>query len=220
MPTAPTTPRPRRTCGFTLVEVLVALFVMSVLAALAWRGTDGMVRARDASRQHLEATSRLATVVTQWEQDLFALHDDASVPALGFDGRTLLLTRESDGGVRIVAWSLRDGRWQRWVSPVATRVEQLQQSWLRAQQLLGDEPAQLRLLDGVSQWQLYFYRGNAWTNAQSSGDLQAAPAPAAPGASAPAAPPRETLPSAVRMVLTWTDGRTLTRDVLLAPQTP
>ena len=32
--------RPMR--GFTLVEVLVALFILSVLAMLSWRALDGM----------------------------------------------------------------------------------------------------------------------------------------------------------------------------------
>jgi len=204
--------------GFTLIEVLVALVVMAVLAALAWRGTDGMLRSREATRQVLDATTRLTTIVTQWEQDLFALHDEASVPALAFDGRTLLLAREAEGGVRIVAWSLQGARWQRWAGPVAVRADDLQESWLRAQQLLGDEPQQLRLLEGVAQWQIYYYRGNAWTNAQSTGDLREAAAGAA--GLAGGTPAREILPSGLRLVLSMADGRTLTRDVLLAPQAP
>jgi general secretion pathway protein J len=207
--------------GFTLVEALVALVVMAVLAALAWRGTDGMLRSREATRQVLDATTRLSTIVTQWEQDLFALHDEASVPALAFDGRTLLLAREAEGGVRIVAWSLQGARWQRWAGPVAVRADDLQESWLRAQQLLGDEPQQLRLLEGVAQWQIYYYRGNAWTNAQSTGDLREAGAAAAgPAGVAGGTPAREVLPSGLRLVLSMADGRTLTRDVLLAPQAP
>ena len=31
--------------GFTLVELLVALFALALLAVLGWRGLDGMVRA-------------------------------------------------------------------------------------------------------------------------------------------------------------------------------
>ena len=67
--------------------------------------------------------------------------------------------------------------------------------------------------DGLAQWQVYFYRGNAWSNAQSSADV-AAPAPAA---SAPVAA-RSQLPSGVRLVLGFEGGGlagTLTRDLLL-----
>jgi general secretion pathway protein J len=202
----------RPSAGFTLVEVLVAMFIMAVLAGLAWRGIDGLMRARDASLTLIERSTRLNTVLIQWEQDLAALHDTAVVPPLSYDGRTLRLTRTAEGGVRLVAWALRGNEWQRWAGPVHNRVGPLQESWLASQQLQGNEPGQLRVLEGVDEWQVYFYRGNAWTNAQSSADLAAAPAP---GASAPA--PRDLLPGAVRLVLTLA-GKSLTRDIALGPQ--
>ena len=215
------------TRGFTLVEVLVALFIMAVLAGLAWRGVDGLVRARDRSQALIERTARLNTVLTQWGQDLAAIHESSVVPPLSFDGRTLRLTRVADGGVQLVAWALNDGAWQRWASPVTTRVAGLQDHWLASQQLLGTEVGQLRVLEGVESYQVYFYRGNAWTNAQSSGDVVAAPAApapapasgAAPGPVANAAPDREVLPGAVRLVLK-VDGQSLTRDIALGPQLP
>ncbi len=217
-----TRPDARPVGGFTLVEVLVALFIMAVLAGLAWRGIDGLLRARDGSQAVVERTMRLNTVLTQWEQDLAALYESNAVPALSFDGRTLRLTRTAEGGVRLVAWAARDGVWQRWTGPVVTRAGALQESWLASQQLLGNEPAQLRVLEGVDGWQVYFYRGNAWTNAQSSGDVLAAapppPASAASGAAA-AGPDREVLPNAVRLVLTI-GGANLTRDIALGPQMP
>jgi general secretion pathway protein J len=218
--------------GFTLVEVLVALFIMAVLAGLAWRGVDALVRARDGSRAVIEATQRLNTVLTQWEQDLAAVHDTGSVPALAFDGRTLRLTRSAEGGVRLVAWALHESDWQRWAGPPTTRVAELQQTWLASQQLLGTEPGQLKVLPRVDSVQVFFYRGNAWTNAQSTGDVvvvprsprpPAAPASAASGAApappAAALPDREQLPDAVRLVL-GIDGQRLTRDIALAPQMP
>ncbi len=79
----------------------------------------------------------------------------------------------------------------------------------------GTETAQVLVLEGVSEWQVYFFRGNAWSNAQSSGDA-AAPAP---GASAPA---RQALPNGVRLVLTFAEGSGfaggVTRDTVLGPQ--
>ena len=211
------TPRHLRAaiCGFTLVEVMVALFVMSLLAVMAWQGVDGMVRARDASQQRLEATLRLNTALAQWQQDLASVQETPSVPALRFDGASLQLTRRTPAGLQLIVWSLRGGRWLRWTGPAVTGNRELQDSWLRSQQLQGAETAQVVVLEGVSEWQVYFYRNNAWTNAQSSGDVAAPPA----GASGPA---RQVLPSGVRLLLTFAEGSAfrsgLTRDTVLGPQ--
>ena len=211
MPLPLTATARRKACGFTLVEVLVTLAIMAVLAGLAWRGLDGMLRSRDATKASLERTTRLNTVMTQWEQDLLAIYDGNSVPALAFDGQSLRLSRTAEGGVRMVAWSLRAGVWQRWAGPVVTRAAELQDSWLRSQQLLGNEAEQLRLLEGVDDWQVYFFRGNAWSNSQSSAGVAAAPGVAASG---PA--PREPLPSGVRLQMRL-NGQPLTRDIALLP---
>lgn len=237
----------RRGAGFTLVEVLVALLVMALMAAMAWQGVDGIVRSRDASQRRLESTLRLNTVIAQWEQDLASLQDTSNVPALSFDGATLRLTRRVPEGIQLVAWALRnDGTgavWQRWASPAQTTRAELQDAWLRSQQFQGQEPGQLRVLDGVSQWQVYFYRGNAWSNAQSSAGTPTSPAappvaapppaPPASGASAPtgtpppppqappAQPAGQPLPSGVRLVLEFAPGSGLTgsliRDTMLGP---
>ena len=233
----------RRALGFTLVEVLVALMIMAILASLAWQGLDGILRAREGSRDAIDNTVRLATVLTQWEQDLNAVYDTGGVvPAINYDGQTLRLTRRSESGVLLVAWSVRGGLWQRWTSPAVTRAGDLQEQWLRSQQMLGNEPGHLTVAEGASQWQVYFNRGGQWSNAQSSGDLStqlvagtapspaaaetAAPAASAASAAAPAAAgaasapaptavlSREILPEAVRMQITLPAGM-LTRDIAL-----
>ena len=186
----------RRSTGFTLVEVLVALFLMALLAALSWQGLDSVLRSRDASRVAVDDAVRLATVLTQWEQDLLALHDSAAVPALDFDGQTLRLTRRTDSGVALVSWAVRGGVWQRWMSPPYTRTHELQEVWLRNQQFLGNEAGQVELARAASDWQIYFYRGNAWTNAQSTGDLQGAGAALPSAGVAAAAPPASSASSA------------------------
>ncbi len=201
--------------GFTLVEVLVALVIMAILSAMAWQGLDGVLRARDASRDSIDRTTRLATVLTQWEQDLQAVHDTGVVPPLTFDGQTLRLTRRVDDGVVLVAWAVRNGLWQRWAGATVQRVGLLQQAWLASQQFLGNEPGQLTVAEGATEWQLYFYVGNAWGNAQSTGNVVAAPAAPAAGA-APAPQVRQDLPSAVRLVITLR-GNKLTRDIALGP---
>lgn len=207
----------RRRAGFTLVEVLVALTVMALMAALAWRGVDGVLRSRDASREVLDRHLLLATWLSQWETDLQSLHADSGLPdTLRCDGRSLRLVRRTDGGLQVVIWSLHGSSWQRWASPAATRAGELKQAWMRSLQLQGPEPEQLRLFDGASDVQIHFFRGNAWTNCQSTGDLQVV---AAPGpASAASAPARtvEQLPTGVRLML-QIDGQQLTRDIAIAP---
>jgi len=208
----------RSQTGFTLVEVLVALSLMAVLAGMAWQGLDGIARARTISQARVEQTLRLNTVLAQWEQDLQSVFDTTLVPALAFDGATVRMVRRRDEGLQVVAWSLREQRWQRWTGPVVNRPAALQDSWLVSQQLLGNEAAQLRMQDGLASWQVYYYRNNAWSNAQSSAGA-AAPAPSA------SAPPvvRTPLPTGVRIVLAFEGGGlagNLTRDVLLAPQMP
>ena len=237
---------PRR--GFTLVEVLVALVIMAVVAAMGWQGVAGMSRAREIATAASERTLRLSAVVGQWEADLAAVYDSPQVPGLSFDGASLRIARRTEDGVQLVVWSLREGLWRRWPGPVSRRAGELQQAWLASQQLQGNEPGQLQLLDGVTDWQLYFWRGQGWSNAQSSGDLverprAAAPAPAAsaasspdggasaPGAPAPAPAPapspspvganptRTQLPSGVRLQIDLPEGRIL-RDVMLSPAPP
>jgi general secretion pathway protein J len=181
--------------GFTLVEVLVALLIMAVMAAMGWQGVTGMVQARDIAAAASERTLRLSAVVGQWESDLGAIYDSPVVPGIAFDGSALRLVRRNGDGVQVVVWALREGRWQRWPGPVVQRGQALRESWLQSQQLQGREPEQLTVLDGATDWEIYFWRGQAWSNAQSSGDTvtetepAAAPAPAnaAPGATAPAA---------------------------------
>ena len=213
-----------RARGFTLVEVLVALMIMALMAAMAWQGVDGVVRSRDASQARLEQTLRLNTVVAQWEQDLASVQESNAAPGLQFDGVSLRLTRRAAGGMQVAVWSLRPvvgsraGVLQRWASPVVTSRTELQDQWLRSLQFQGNEPGQLDTLTGVSSWQVVYFRNNAWTNAQSSGDVQ----PVSPGASGVVQ--RQLLPSGVRLLLTFGAGSglngSLTRDTALGPQQP
>ena len=164
-------PGHRAHAGFTLVEVLVALLIMAVMAGMGWQGVASMGRARVFGAAATERTLRVAALVDQWEQDLQSVYNSPAVPGLQFDGASMRIARRTEGGVQIVVWSLRSGQWQRWASPPTTRRAALSQAWLASQQLQGREPEQLRLLDGVTDWQVYFYRGQGWSNAQSSGDL-------------------------------------------------
>ena len=211
--------------GFTLIEVLVAMTIMSVMAMMAWQGVDSIVRARDASQDRLEQSLRIGTVMAQWEQDLASAQDSAPTRAIECDGSTVRLTRRTEGGLQVVAWALRPNAthhtWWRWAGPPVTTVGELQDQWFRTYQFQGGEPGQLRALDGLDAWQVYFYRGNSWSNCQSTGNVGVVSRPAS-GASAPGGlPAREATPEGVRMVLHFAPGSgqngSITRDLLFAP---
>lgn len=212
-------------CGFTLVEVLVALAVMAVIAGMAWQGIDAMVRSRDAAQASSQATLRTGIALAQWERDLWAVLATGVVPVLRFDGANVRMTREAaDGRVQVVVWSRREGAWWRWASSGVTRTADLQELWLRSQQLMGLEAGTVKVLDSLDGLQLYFHRDNAWTNAQSTGDSggpSAGPPSGGPAGSPPPgalpAPLDERLPNAVRLVLNLPAG-TLTRDLLMPPR--
>ena len=210
--------------GFTLVEVLVALVIMATMAVMAWRGIDALLKSRDIAQGHLDQTMRLQTVVAQWELDLRALQDSQVTAPLSFDGASLRLTRQQPLGMQVVVWSVRGGRMLRWEGPVVQTVAALTESVERSQQLLGEEATQLKALEGVAGWQLFYYRGNGWSNAQSSDDVAteaAPPASAASGAVGPAKM-RAVQPTGVRMVLQFGKGSgfngPLTREIVLGPQ--
>ena len=193
--------------GFTLIEVLVALTIMSVMAVMAWQGIDGIARTRDISQARLERTLRLNTVLAQWNQDLDSLQNGGVMQQqwLKCDGATVRMTRRTPDGLQIVAWSFRPdgngngvGSWVRWAGPAVKTFAELQDSWLRSLQLQGGEPGSLKTLDGLLGWQVYFYQGNGWANCQSTGGM----------------------PKGVRIVLGFGPGGgldgDLTRDTLLA----
>lgn len=165
------------TRGFTLIEVMVALVVLSVMTLMGWRGIEAMLRTREIAQANLDATARLQTVMAQWEQDLLQLEEgrDSGVEALSFDGATLRITRHRPDGLQLVAWGVRDGSLYRWESRTARTRTELQTAWAQSQQALVLDEHRLKALDGVAGWQLYFYRGNSWSNAQSADDVEKDP---------------------------------------------
>jgi general secretion pathway protein J len=212
---------PLRNNGFTLIEVLVAMFIMAILAVMAWQGVDGIVNARTASQSRMEQLLRLNSVLAQLQQDLEALQDSGALPQPmpAFDGISLRLTRRTETGVQLVVWSLRGGTWLRWTGNPVTTTRALQDQWMNSQQFIGNETGQLRTVTGIAEWQAYCFRDNAWSNCQSSaGSAAASPSPAA---STPPPAPTDPL-KALRVVINFAEGSgftgSVTRDFALGPQ--
>ncbi|MDB5779005.1 MAG: methylation precursor [Polaromonas sp.] len=218
--------RPGRARGFTLIELLVALAAMALMAGLSWRGLDGMTRAQARIEQRADAVLTLQAGLTQWSADLDALAQLPRTPTLDWDGRGLRIVRRSTvrpgDGLLVVAWSRRNvngtDQWLRWQSPPQLSRAALQTAWERAAQWAqnpGDaEKRDEVLITPLAQWQIFYFRGNAWTNPLSSDN---ATVPVTPIRSPPQ--PVDTdlaLPDGVRLVLTLPAGEgiqgTLTRD--------
>jgi general secretion pathway protein J len=193
-------PHPR---GFTLIEVLVALMILSVLAATCWKGVDAITSARSVAESHLQRTLRLQAVMTQVEADLGQAMNLAVVEPLMVDSSHVRLTRRGAGGVQVVVWFLKEGRLYRWASPLTTVVGDLQKYSLSSFQLEGKEPGSLTALEGVSAMEVFCYAGGTVANCQSTrataGSAGGAPPPGGQNQTQP-------LPEAVRFSLTMAEG--------------
>jgi general secretion pathway protein J len=206
--------------GFTLVELLVSLFALALLAGLSWRGLDGMVRARQQTEARADEVLALQTGLAQWTADLEAIAEFPPAPALEWNGRVLRLTRRSSlspaDGVRVVAWTHREGQWLRWESPPLVTKGDLDTAWVQADLWAANPSDAMRrqqvAVTPLQEWQIFFYREDSWTNPLSSA---ASNAPARTGRfSGGRAPTRATLPDGVRLVLQLPPGRAISGQLV------
>lgn len=221
-----------RVRGFTLIELLVAVAVMALMAGLSWRGLDGMVRAQAQTQQRSDAALTLQAGLGQWKADLDALQPLPQTQTLDWDGRGLRIIRRNTatpgGGLLVVAWTRRNvngvDQWLRWQSPPQFSRGELQNAWRQAAQWAqnpGDEEKQYEVrIAALAQWQIFYFRGNAWTNPLSSGsDTPSAntgnAVPPVSGNEQAAAAPDLTLPDGVRLVLTLPPGEALSGNLTL-----
>ncbi|HEY9023295.1 MAG TPA: prepilin-type N-terminal cleavage/methylation domain-containing protein [Burkholderiaceae bacterium] len=168
--------RNRRANGFTLVEVMVALVIMAILAALAMRGMDALMRAKESALASTDRTLKLNTGMSQFEYDMAMVVDSHVLPkAIMFDGATLRIARRTPQGIQLVLWSLQDRRWQRWASAPVIHMSELTDAWMRSQQWAAISAGAITVLENVDDFQVYVCNpatlgtsGCSWNNVQST----------------------------------------------------
>lgn len=198
----------------------MALAIMAVMAALTWRGIDGMARAQAFTERHTDDVLALQAGLAQWRSDLDAMMvwpdppghpiDGAMTPrSLGWDGRVLRITRQMAGdaaaGLVVVAWTRRniDGAWARWQSAPVRSLHAWQAAWEGAARWVeagADTDGKSGAASAVSvaltqDWQIHYFRGNAWTNPLSSPAQEAGKT--------------QGLPDAIRLRLTLASGQAI-----------
>lgn len=180
---APAHPTSHALRGFTLIEVLVAIWVLSVMALISWRGIDALLRAKEATEQHAQLSHTVQTVLAQWRADLDQIDASAQPKPIDWNGRVLRLVRRArsvephqEASLVVVAWTRRDQAgsptWLRWQSAPLQRQSDIADAWELADswsQNPSDASRRMEVaLMPLSEWQVFFHRGGAWTNPLSS----------------------------------------------------
>lgn len=205
--------------GFTLVELLVALFALALLAVLGWRGLDGMVRAQSQLQARADQVLSLQVGLAQWTADLDALEALPRITPLDWNGQVLRLVRrstpdatDSADGVVVAAWTRRtiegQGMWLRWQSPALTRRAEVEQAWTQAENWArepgdADRAGEVRVIP-LNQWRVLYFTDDAWREA-TPGDPQDTETQRAP----------TPLPDGVRLMLTLPPGGPLAGAITL-----
>jgi general secretion pathway protein J len=199
--------------GFTLIEVLVAISVMALMALMAWRGIDGMLRTQSALEVRSDSLRTLQSGLAQWQTDLDQLAQLQGNPSWDWDGKVLRLTRRSATrqAVHVVAWTWRSnpagpggGVWQRWQSAPLQLRSDWQSAWNLARQW-SQTPDDSTLagqitIHPLTGWQLFVHRGGSWANPLSSDAVTPTGSGIATTANA------NTVPDGVRLLLSLPSG--------------
>jgi prepilin-type N-terminal cleavage/methylation domain-containing protein len=122
--------------GFTLIETLIALAIMSVLSLMAWQGLDAVIRGKEVIEKQQEKNSIRIDWVRQFEIDcqnlLSQQQFELGAVETGIDS-LWLLRNQSDGQgnyLEIVGYVKNSNGLTRWVSPAYKQKREALNAWV------------------------------------------------------------------------------------------
>ncbi len=191
-----------RATGFTLLELMVAITVLSIVSLIAWRGLDSLVHTRERLQPEADGVRAILVAFGQLERDLAQVVNTTFVPLPGApvavrEGAAtslemMRIAPHAEGepsAVQLIVYEVRDGRLMRLSSPPMIALGGRPTTALVETPLLADVQAfRVRL------WQ----PGRGW-----------APAQAVAAGNARGAPP------GIEVVVERSDGRQYRRVLLV-----
>lgn len=152
--------------GFTLVEVLVAIFIFAIVAAIAMGGYNQLVKQSDIVSAGASRTREIQSAMQRLSIDFTSLEPrpvreplgDALIPALRSDERSDTLVELTHSG-----WSNPAGVPRSTLQRVSYRLEDnklLREYWLALDRTMTGEPERAVLLDHVKSMKLRFMDNN------------------------------------------------------------
>lgn len=119
-----------RSSGFTLLEIMVAVAIFAVLAAMAYGGLNSVVRAQIAVRESSDALNTLARALAHFEKDLAQAYSRSARGAYGSFEPALVGDSNSLTVTTMVITASATGPS---AAPVRVRHSLAQARWLRVQ---------------------------------------------------------------------------------------
>ncbi|QGZ62782.1 PulJ/GspJ family protein [Paraburkholderia acidisoli] len=143
--------------GFTLIELLVAIAILAVVALLAWRGLDQIMRGRDVLTRSMAEERVFAQMFDQMRIDAreAASDDEAAGLAISLEGGALQIVRAfavppgAAPRLQVVRYRVQDGQVVRYASPPLANLGQLR-SALRGESGNWSALPMMRGVDSIS----------------------------------------------------------------------
>ena len=154
--------------GFTLVEVLVAIFIFAIVSAIAMGGYNQLVKQSDIVEQGAARTRSIQATMQRFNLDFTALEPRPVRQPLGDGLLPALRANEKGAEAQLVefthsGWSNPAGVPRSTLQRVAYRIDDnklIREYWLALDRTMSSEPESAVMLEGVKDVRLRFMDAN------------------------------------------------------------